>query len=119
MKSENKLTEYHNLLKDVKERIRSARYEALKTVNTELIILYWDIGRMIVKKQKGETWGKSIVEKLYKDLKIEFPGIKGFSSASLWRMKQFYEVYSGNQKLAPLVREIGYSTFRIRGSFLC
>lgn len=109
MKSEIRIFEYHNLLKDIKERILSAQYEALKAVNKELIVLYWDIGRMIVEKQKGETWGKSVVEKLSQDLKIEFPGIKGFSSASLWRMRQFYEVYSDNQKLAPLVREIGWS----------
>jgi len=100
---------YHSLLKDIKNRIRSAQYEALKAVNKEMIGLYWDIGEIIVAKQKGENWGKSIVELLAKDLQKEFPGIKGFSPQNLWRMRQFYLAYAKNGKLSPLVREIGWS----------
>ncbi len=96
--------EYLNLFNDVKKRICTAQYTALKKVNKELIGLYWDIGRMIVSQRQGRTWGKSIVEKLSKDLKAELPGIKGFSPSSLWRMKLFYEAYTDNKKLAPLVR---------------
>jgi predicted nuclease of restriction endonuclease-like (RecB) superfamily len=102
-------TEYKNLLSDIKERIRDAQYQALKAVNKELISLYWDIGKMIVEKQKGETWGKSVVENLAKDLRNEFSGISGFSASNLWRMKTFYETYQANEILAPLVREIGWS----------
>ncbi len=101
--------DYMALLGDIKQRIRSAQYEALKAVNTELISLYWDIGRMIVERQQGGTWGKSVVENLAKDLQAEFPGISGFSAANLWRMKLFYETYAQNEKLAPLVREISWS----------
>jgi predicted nuclease of restriction endonuclease-like (RecB) superfamily len=100
---------YAILLGDVKQRIRSAQYEALKAVNKELIALYWDIGRLIVERQQGETWGKSIVEQLAKDLQAEFPGISGFSASNMWRMRLFYENYKENQKLAPLVREIGWT----------
>jgi predicted nuclease of restriction endonuclease-like (RecB) superfamily len=100
---------YGDLLSGIKERIRSAQYEALKAVNRELISLYWDIGRLIVERQKGATWGKSVVEKLAEDLQTEFPGIKGFSAKNLWKMKQFYEIYAQNEKLSPLVREIGWS----------
>ncbi len=101
--------EYKILLTDVKLRIRSAQYAALKSVNKEMISLYWDIGQMIVNRQKGETWGKSVVEQLAKDLQIEFIGVSGFSSANLWRMKIFYESYVQNEILAPMVREIGWS----------
>lgn len=52
--------DYQRLLADIKQRVRSAQYEALKAVNKELISLYWDIGRMIVKRQTGDTWGKSV-----------------------------------------------------------
>ena len=97
---------YTDLLREVKERIHSAQYEALKAVNKELIGLYWDIGRMIVERQKGETWGKSVVEQLASDLQAEFIGIKGFSAQNLWYMRQFYLTYSGNEKLQPLVGEI-------------
>lgn len=102
-------SKYKTLLVSIKDRISAARYNALKTVNKELINLYWDIGKMIVQKQKGNTWGKSIVNRLACDLQKEFKGIKGFSSANLWRMKLFYEIYRNNQKLAPMVREISWS----------
>ncbi|PPT09115.1 hypothetical protein CKA32_001372 [Geitlerinema sp. FC II] len=101
--------DYANLLSEVKQRIRDAQYQALKAVNQELIALYWDIGKTIVTRQQGETWGKSIVQQLAKDLQSEFPGISGFSAANLWRMRLFYETYASNEKLAPLVREIGWT----------
>jgi predicted nuclease of restriction endonuclease-like (RecB) superfamily len=85
------------------------QYEALKAVNKELVDLYWDIGRMIVERQDVEGWGKAVVEQLAADLRMEFPGVGGFSASNLWRMKAFFEAYSGLEKLAPLVREIGWS----------
>ena len=101
--------DYPGLLTEIKERIRSAQYEALKAVNKELVGLYWDIGRMIVERQDVEGWGKAVVEQLAADLRTEFPGVGGFSSSNLWRMKAFFEAYTGLEKLAPLVREIGWS----------
>ncbi len=53
--------DYKKLLQDVKQRIHTSQYEALKAVNTELISLYWDIGKMIVQRQQDDTWGKSVV----------------------------------------------------------
>ncbi|MEH1917893.1 PDDEXK nuclease domain-containing protein [Nostoc sp.] len=100
---------YRHLLMEIKQRIRSAQYEALKAVNQEMINLYWDIGQIIVTQQQGASWGKSVVEQLAKDLQAEFPGISGFSAANLWRMRLFYESYVNNEKLAPMVREIGWS----------
>ncbi|PSB01848.1 PDDEXK nuclease domain-containing protein [Merismopedia glauca] len=101
--------EYRNLLVEVQQRIRSAQYEALKAVNKELIALYWDIGKMIVIRQQGATWGKSVVEQLAKDLQNEFPGISGFSSRNIWNMRSFYVEYHQNQKLQPLVAEISWT----------
>lgn len=100
---------YAQFFTSVKERVRSAQYAALKAVNSELVGLYWDIGRMIVERQVGETWGKAIVKQLAGDLQREFPGIGGFSASNLWRMKAFFESYVGIEKLAPVVREIGWS----------
>lgn len=99
---------YKDFLVQIKERIRKAQYDALKSVNQELINLYWDVGRMILDKQSEHGWGKSVVENLAKDLQEEYKGIKGFSSGNLWRMRNFYQQYSNNQKLAPLVREISW-----------
>jgi predicted nuclease of restriction endonuclease-like (RecB) superfamily len=74
-----------------------------------LVGLYWDIGRMLVGRLEAASWGKSVVEQLAADLQAEFPGVGGFSASNLWRMKAFFETYSGLEKLAPLVREIGWS----------
>ena len=109
MKKNKPGPEYAHLLTEVKKRVRSAQYAALKAVNTELVGLYWDIGRMIVERQAGETWGKAVVQQLAGDLQREFPGVSGFSTSNLWRMKRFFEEYQGVEKLAPLVREIGWS----------
>ena len=100
---------YRALLGEIKERIRSAQYVALRAVNLELLSLYWDIGRLIDQRQRGETWGRAVVENLAADLRAEFPGIGGFSAANLWRIKQFHEAYSKDEKLAPLVREISWT----------
>jgi predicted nuclease of restriction endonuclease-like (RecB) superfamily len=102
-------SDYGRLLADIKERVRVAQYEALRAVNKELVGLYWDIGRIIVERQAGQTWGKAVVQKLAGDLQAEFPGVSGFSISNLWRMKNFYETYHQVEKLAPLVREIGWS----------
>ena len=108
MKNMSSIIDYRNLLSDIKKRIKSAQYEALRQVNKELISLYWDIGKTITDQQKGKTWGKSIVEKLSKDLQNEFPGIKGFSFRNIWYMRIFYDNYKENKKLQQLVAEISW-----------
>jgi predicted nuclease of restriction endonuclease-like (RecB) superfamily len=102
-------SDYASLLRDVKTRIREGQYAALRTVNKELIGLYWDIGSMIVERQQEEGWGKAVVQRLAADLQAEFVGVGGFSASNLWRMKVFFETYEGSEKLAPLVREIAWS----------
>jgi len=108
MKNLNK-TDYTNFLVELKQKIHEAQYEAMKQVNKALLNLYWEIGKSILEQQEQHSWGKSVVESLAEDLEKEFPGIKGFSVSNLWRMRNFYEVYSKSSKLAPLVREIGWS----------
>lgn len=101
--------DYAPLLSALKERVRAAQYAALKAVNTELVGLYWDIGRLLVERQAGDTWGKGVVQQLAADLQQAFPGVGGFSASNLWRMRAFFEAYQGQEKLAPLVREVGWS----------
>lgn len=100
---------YTSLLGAIKKRIRLAQYQALKAVNVGLIALYWDIGKMIASRQGRKSWGKSVVEKIATDLQQEFSGISGFSSRNLWRMRDFYLTYHQNEKLPPLVAEIGWT----------
>lgn len=101
--------DYAPLLSALKERVRAAQYAALKAVNTELVGLYWDIGRMLVERQARDTWGKGVVQQLAADLQQAFPGVGGFSASNLWRMRAFFEAYQAQEKLAPLVREVGWS----------
>lgn len=93
---------------EIKQKIRTAQYEALKAVNTQLIDLYWEIGKSIAEKQ-SESWGKAIVPTLSKELQNEFPGIGGFSTTNLWLMAQFYTEYQGFEFLQPLVGEISWT----------
>ena len=97
-----------SFITEIKTKVRQAQYEALKTVNVQLIDLYWEIGKSIAEKQ-SENWGKSIVSTLSKELQKEFPGIGGFSEGNLWLMAQFYSEYQGVENLVPLVREISWS----------
>jgi len=101
--------EYTSFIVSLKERIKSAQYQALKAVNKEYIELCWDIGKSLSEKQKQLGWGKSVVEQVAKDLQAEFAGQNGFSSRNLWRMKQFYELYAVNEFLPPMVAEIGWA----------
>ncbi|MCL2436324.1 MAG: PDDEXK nuclease domain-containing protein [Lentimicrobiaceae bacterium] len=97
-----------NFITDIKQKIRQAQYEAMRSVNVQLINLYWDIGESIAKKQK-ESWGKSVVPKLAEELQKEFPGVGGFSERNLWLMAQFYTEYQYATNLQPLVAEISWT----------
>lgn len=103
------IIKYQPFLEQILTKIQSARYEMLKTVSKQTVLLYWEIGKSVSEQMQDQGWGKSIVEQLSKDLQREFPGIKGFSASNIWRMKTFYETYKDNKKLAPLVREIGWT----------
>ena len=94
---------------DIKQKILSSQYEALKAVNKELITLYWDIGKSIVEKQEAFGWGKSVVKNLSEELQKEFVGMKGFSVRNLWNMRNFYIEYKDNSKLQTLSAQIGWS----------
>lgn len=95
-------------ISEIKTKVRNAQYEAMKAVNMALINLYWEIGKSIAEKQ-SESWGKSIVPTLSKELQNEFPGVGGFSTTNLWLMVQFYTEYQSVENLQPLVGEISWS----------
>ena len=74
---------YAELLEGIKTQVRAARIRAALSVNRELIELYWEIGRSIVERQDAEGWGKSVVDRLARDLQAEFPGNSGFSPSNV------------------------------------
>jgi predicted nuclease of restriction endonuclease-like (RecB) superfamily len=79
-----------HLLTDLKARVRAAQLRAAVSVNRELILLYWDIGKIIVGAQKTKGYGKQVVERLAEDLHTAFPKMEGFSPRNVWRMRSFY-----------------------------
>ena len=84
----------------------SARISAARSVNCELILLYWDIGGAILEKQKTLSWGASVVEIVAAELKRAFPGMTGFSAQNVWRMVQLCQTYEDKEFLAQVVREM-------------
>ncbi len=89
--------------------IEAARTRAVTAANTTLIGLYWKIGEYISGKVAEEEWGRGTVEALAVYIQRRRPGASGFSASNLWRMRQFFETYSGQPKLAPLVRELSWT----------
>ncbi len=87
-------TDYRQGLEDIKRRIQSAQTRAVLAANTELLQLYWDIGRQLAQWQKERDWGTAVVEQMATDLQSAYPGIKGFSRPSLFAMRQFYAFFS-------------------------
>lgn len=96
--------DYPAFLADLKARIQSARISAARAVNRDLILLYWDIGQAIMKKQRQRGWGDAVVETLSRDLRAEFPWVTGFSIQNLWRMRQFYLDHISPDFLSQVVR---------------
>lgn len=101
--------EKYNQFEDVVLLIKQAQSRAIKTVNKELIDLYWNVGQYISAKISSSTWGESVVKELSEYLAKTDPTLKGFSDKNMWRMKQFYEAYQDLPKLSPLVREISWT----------
>lgn len=105
----NEIINYEHDLEIIVQIIEHAKCRAMKAVNTELIEMYWQIGKYISEKTVSAGWGKGVVKEFANLLQKRYPSASGLSSQNIWRMKQFYETYRGNEKLSPLVREITWS----------
>ena len=86
---------YASLLADIKQRIRTAQVRTAMAGNASMLMLYWEIGGVLVERQKTEGWGAGVLPKLEADLKNELPEEKGFSERNMRRMIQFYREYPG------------------------
>ncbi|MCQ4159499.1 PDDEXK nuclease domain-containing protein [Roseomonas sp. GC11] len=84
---------YGDWLAALKSEIREARLRTALAVNSELIGLYWRIGREILERQERHGWGARVVDRLSTDLRAEFPGMQGFSRANLLYMRAFAEAW--------------------------
>lgn len=84
---------YADWLLDLKTRIHSAQQRAALSVNRELVLLYWQIGRDILARQAEQGWGSKVIERLAHDLRTAFPEMKGFSPRNLKYMRAFAETW--------------------------
>ncbi len=100
------ITSYDHFLHDLKSRIRTARTRAALSVNRELILLYWQIGRDILERQEREGWGTKVIERLATDLRAEFTDMKGFSPRNLKYMRKFADSWPDEQFVQQTAAQI-------------
>jgi len=96
-----KTNDFTLLLTEVKQRIQLAQTQAVLAVNSELVRLYWGIGRIIDARQKLEAWGAAVIPRLARELKNEMPELKGFSERNIGRMIAFYREYPDPSAFLP------------------
>lgn len=96
-------------VKTIIKLIDAHREKAHRIINEELVSLYFEIGKYLSARIKSEKWGSKIITNIANNIKTIYPGIKGFDRSSLYLMTQFYEMYSGNEIVGPLVRQISWS----------
>jgi len=96
LKSNN---EFYEWINELKRTIKSARQKVTATINSQVLELYWEIGKEISSKQN--TWGSNIIENVAKELNSEFPEMKGFSRRNLYAIKQWYLFYNSKYEFVP------------------
>ncbi|MFJ4495403.1 PDDEXK nuclease domain-containing protein [Pseudomonas atacamensis] len=89
--------------------IHSSRHKAMQAVNTHLIELYWQVGAHISRKIERAEWGDSVVGQLAEHLAKTQPGLRGFTRRNLFRMRQFYEAYRGDEKVSALLTQLPWT----------
>ena len=85
--------DYLTFLNDIKQDIQNSRVKAALSINKELILLYWRIGKEVLQRKKEQGWGSEVVKALSQDLKHEYPDIKGFGERNLVYMQTFAAAY--------------------------
>lgn len=89
--------------------IQEARENAIRKVNEELILLYWNVGKYISEQLESQKWGSSYVDELATFISENCPEVKGFNRRGLYRMKQFYETYKDKEFVSTLLTQISWS----------
>lgn len=94
---------------EVVEMIRSARENVIRTANTRLVELYWQVGAYISHKLEQAEWGDGVVQQLAEYLSRTQPGLRGFTSRNLFRMRKFYETYRNDEKVTALLSQLPWT----------
>ncbi|MCI6014150.1 MAG: DUF1016 N-terminal domain-containing protein [Coprobacillus sp.] len=97
---------YVIVVEEIKEQIRSAQHKAILSANKEMLILYWNIGKVI---NENSTWGSKFLSKLSSEITNEFPSTKGFSVRNLKNMARFYREYPEIEIVQSLTAQITWT----------
>lgn len=103
------MNELDNTFAEIVHIIEEARDNAYRKVNEELILMYQRVGRFLSEKSKEANYGDGYIDSLSDYIQHQFPGIKGFNRRGLYRMKQFYETYAGNEKMSALLTQLSWT----------
>ncbi len=93
--------DYRDFIRSLKQKVQSAQIKAARALNTQLIGLYWDLGKLIAEKQRAAGWGDAVIEQIAHDLTRELRGVKEFSRRNLYRLKQWYSFYADQDEFVP------------------
>ena len=110
--------DYKNWLYALKSQIKQSQIKAALAVNSQLIKLYWDLGKQITDKQENSAWGSGFIEQLSKDLKSEFPEMSGFSAKNLRYCKSFFQYYHDSSIWQQAVAKLESSSQNTEEDFL-
>ncbi len=100
---------YADLLVAVKRRVQEAQVRAVLAVNSELVLLYWDIGNRILGEQDQSGWGAKVIDRLAQDLRSSFPDMKGFSTRNLKYMRAFAVAWPDRSFVQQLAAQIPWT----------
>ena len=103
------LTDIQSDMNAILKIVETARSNAYQALNKELINMYWAVGEYLSVRSSGSNYGDSFIDETAKFMKEEHPDLKGFNRRGLYRMRQFYETYKGNEKVSPLVTQLSWT----------
>jgi len=86
--------DYAKILREIKRRIREERLRVVMAANSAMVLLYWDIGRLILERQERAGWGARVIDRLAADLREAYPDMKGLSPRNLKYMRAFAAAWS-------------------------
>jgi len=104
---------YRELIERLKRRIRESQARAARAVNTELVMLYWSIGRDILDQQRVGGWGDDVVGRIAQDLSADTGSARGFSRRNLFYMRRFAALWPEPEKVQPLAAQIGWTHHQV------
>ena len=106
----NIISTVENSFDDILHVIANAKANALRKVNEELVLMYWNVGHILSDNSKSASYGNKYIDKVADFLNDKHPELKGFTRRGLYRMKQFYETYCNSQIVSPLVTQLSWAS---------